>query len=76
MALDFAREGLVWILVAVSLLQEWSGLEQAAQGDGVTIPGGVREMCGCGHLGMWFGGHDDVGSITGGLFNQNDSMTL
>lgn len=32
-------------------------LEQTAQGDGVTVPRGVQEMCQCGNLRTWFSGH-------------------
>jgi len=42
MASTCVRGGLDGILGKISLVKEWSGIEQAAQGSGgVPIPGGV-----------------------------------
>ena len=46
MASNCIRGGLDCILGKISLLKEWSAIEQAAQGSvGVTILGGVQKMC-------------------------------
>ena len=56
-------------------------LEQAAQGDGgITIPGGVPELCGCGTEDV-VSGHGGDGLVDGledlsGISNLNDSVIL
>ena len=48
-ALSCAREGSGWILGKILLRKSGEAVVQAAQGGGgVTISGGVQEMCGCG----------------------------
>ena len=59
MASSCAQGGTGWMLGKVS----GDALAQAAQGgDGVTIPGGVQELCGCGTEGRaqwaWWGWAD------------------
>jgi len=46
MASSCVKGGLVWILGKISLLKDWSGTEQAAQGSGGDpSPGGVQKTC-------------------------------
>jgi len=50
MALVCARGGSSWLLgKKIILIKSGEAVAQAAQGgDGVTVPGDVQELCGCG----------------------------
>lgn len=64
------RRGLGWVLGKISLQKGGQALEQAALGSaGVTIPGRVEKMCGCGAWGC--------GSVLGeGLDSMRSFPTL